>query len=149
LKLRVAETAPGTAVPVKVWRGGSEKNLEITLKQLPGSEQLAENAAGDKDDTGTLNGVAVDSLNQSQRQEFNIPETVKGAVITSVDPNSAAADAGLKSGDVIEEINRHPVKNADDAVKLAENGKDKHTLVRVWSNGGSRYIVIDESHKAG
>jgi serine protease Do len=93
--------------------------------------------------------VAVSNLDPQMRQQFNLPDTVKGAVITEVKPDSAAAEAGLKPGDVIEAINRHPVKSADDAVRLTENAGDKHTLVRVWENGGSRYVVVDESHQTG
>ncbi len=63
----------------------------------------------------------------------------------AIGPTCAAAEAGLKQGDVIEEINHHSVKTAEDAVRLTENAKDKHTLVRVWSNGGSHYVVVDES----
>jgi serine protease Do len=55
----------------------------------------------------------------------------------------------LKLGNVIESINRHPVKNADDAIQLTTNTASKRTLVRVWDNGGSRYIVVDESHSEG
>jgi serine protease Do len=40
------------------------------------------------------------------------------------------------------------VKTAEDAVKLTENPKDKRTLLRVWSKGGSHYVVVDEN-KAG
>jgi S1-C subfamily serine protease len=69
--------------------------------------------------------------------------------VTQVEPGSAAAEAGLKTGDVIESINRQPVKNADDAVQLTTNTASKQTLVRVWDNGGSRYIVVDESHNNG
>ena len=76
----------------------------------------------------------------------------QGAIVTQVDPTSAAADAGLKEGDVIMEINKQPVKSADDAVKLTSNAKDKVTLLHVWSNDGSRwishYLVVDEG-KAG
>jgi hypothetical protein len=50
---------------------------------------------------------------------------------------------------VIEEINRHPVASANDAVRLTENSKNKETLVRVWDNGGSHYVVVDESHQTG
>lgn len=105
-----------------------EKSLNVTLKQLPGEAQLAANPEGKNADTGTVTGVAVQNLNQEARQEFNIPKTVEGAVITAVRPDSAAAAAGLKAGDVIEGINRHPVKSADDAVKLTETAKDNHTL---------------------
>ena len=147
LKLTVAETKPGSTVPVKVWRDCSAKTLEVTVKELQATEQVAQN--NQDNDTGTLNGVAVDNLNPQTRQQFNLPESVKGAVITEVKPDSAAAEAGLRPGDVIEEINRHPVKSADDAVRLTENVKDKHTLVRVWENGGSHYVVVDESKQTG
>jgi serine protease Do len=147
LKLTVAETKPGSSVPVKIWRDGSAKTLEVAVKELPVTNQLAENTKDN--DTGTLNGVAVSDLDSQTRQQFNLPETVKGAVITEVKPDSASADAGLKPGDVIEEINHHTVKSAEDAVRLTQNLKDKHTLVRVWENGGSHYVVVDESNRMG
>jgi serine protease Do len=149
LKLTVGETKPGATVPARVWRDGSLKTLEVTIKQLPGPEQLAQNNTNGNRDTGTLQGVAVSNLEPQMRQEFNLPDTVKGAVITEVKPDSAAAEAGLKPGEVIEEINRHPVKTADDAVRLTESAKDKHTLVRIWENGGSHYVVVDESKQTG
>jgi len=149
LQLTVAETKPGSSVPVKVWRDGSTRTLEVTIKQLPGTEQLAENNTGNNQDTGTLNGVGVSNVDPQTRQQFNLPDTVKGAVITDVKPNSPSAEAGLKPGDVIESINHHPVKNAEDAVRLTEHAKDKHTLVRVWEKGGSRYVVVDETNQMG
>jgi len=151
LKLAVADTAPGTKVPLTVWRDGSEKKMDLTVKQLPTSEEVAQNTNRNPSnkDTGTLKGVAVDDLNPELRSELSVPNSVKGAVVTGIEPNSAAAEAGLKPGDVIEEVNRHPVKDASDAVKLAENGNNKHTLLRVWSNGGSHYVVVDESEKTG
>ncbi|MGO8927417.1 MAG: DegQ family serine endoprotease [Limisphaerales bacterium] len=148
LRLAVGETKPGTTVPIKILRNGESKTLEVTVQQLPGSEELAKSDTSSGTDTGTLNGVGVADLDQQTRQELKVPENVKGVVITEVKPDSPSAEAGLKQGDVIEEINRHPVKTADEAVKLTENPKDKVTLLRIWSNGGSHYVVVDES-KAG
>ena len=79
------------------------------------------------------------------RQQFKLPSHVKGALVTEVDPNSPAYEAGLRSGDVIQEVDRKPVTSADDAVRLTENLKDKKILLRVWSQGGSRFVVVDES----
>ena len=149
LKFAVGETKPGTSVPMKIWRDGSTKTLDIMIKQLPGSEQLAQTGNESSHDTGTLNGVAVSDLDQDMRQQFNLPANVKGAVITEVKSESAAAEAGLKPGEVIQEINHHPVKSADDAIRLTENATDKHTLLRVWDNGGSHYVVVDESKQVG
>lgn len=146
LKLTVAETRPGAKVPVEILRNGSAKNIEVTVGQLPGTEKLAQNNLGTGQDTGTLQGVGVSDLDKDARQQFNIPHDVQGALITDVKPDSAAAQAGLKPGDVIESINRHPVKNAQQAVELTQNASDKQTLLRIWSDGGSHYIVVDESH---
>jgi serine protease Do len=149
LKLTVAETKPGSTVPLKVWREGAERTFEVTVKQMPGTEQLAQNNTNSNEETGTLNGVGVSDLDPQMRQQYNVPDAVKGAVITEVKPDSASAEAGLKPGDVIQEINRHPVKNAEEAVRLTENARDKHTLVRIWENGGTHYVVVDESQQTG
>jgi serine protease Do len=148
LKLEVARTQPGESVPVKILRDGEAKTLDVTVKELPGTEHLAKNDNGHDEDTGTLNGVAVGDLDNNARQQFDLPNTVKGVVVTEVDPNSAPAEAGLKPGDVIQEINRKPVKSAQEAVQLTEKATDKTTLLRIWRDGGSRFVVVDES-KAG
>jgi len=149
LQLAVAGTKPGSQVTVEILRNGEKKTLNVTIKQLPGTEELAETNSENGRDTGTLNGVGVSDLDQQYRNEFNIPKNIKGAVVTQVEPGSAAAEAGLKPGDVIEDINHHPVQSADEAVKLTENTKSKRTLLRVWDKGGSHYIVVDESRNAG
>jgi serine protease Do len=148
LRLAVGETQPGTTVPVKILRDGSSKTLQVTVQALPGTEQLAKNNTPNGTDNGTLNGVGVSDLDQQARQELKLPENVKGVVVTEVQPDSPAAEAGLKQGDVIQEINKHPVKTAEEAVRMTEHTKDKISLLRIWSNGGSHYVVVDES-KAG
>ena len=148
LRLAVGETKPDTTVPVKILRDGSSKTLEVTVQPMPGSEELAKNNTPNGSDNGTLNGVGVSDLDQQARQELKVPDSIKGVVVTEVQADSPAAEAGLKQGDVIQEINRHPVKTADEAVRLTENTKDKVSLLRIWSNGGSHYLVVDES-KAG
>ena len=146
LQMDVMNTRPGATVPVKIERNGEKENLKVTVAQLPGTEQVAQNQSGNSQDTGTLNGVGVADLDQQARSEFNIPKHVTGAVITEVDPASPSADAGLKPGEVIEEINHHPVKNADEAVNLTtKSTPDKRTLLRIWGDGGSHYVVVDES----
>jgi serine protease Do len=150
LQLEVASTAPGSTVPVQILRDGEKKSLDVTVKQLPGSDKLAQADSPNTDDTGTLNGVEVADLDQQAHQQFNVPKNVKGAVVTQVDPGSPAAEAGLKPGVVIQEINHQPVKSADEAVKLTEKSDNsKRTLVRVWDNGSSHYVVVDESKNEG
>ncbi len=147
LKLQVAETAPGSHVPVKVLRDGRQETLNVTVKELPG-EKVAKADNGDNNNSDTLNGVTVGDLDSTTRSRLGVPGSLKGAVVTNIDQDSASYEAGLRVGDVIQEINRKPVDTADDAVKLTENVKDKHVLLKVWSKsgglGGSHYLVVEE-----
>jgi serine protease Do len=150
LQLEVASTKPGSTVPVEILRDGNKKTIDVTVKQLPGSEKMAQANTPDNNDDGTLNGVEVADLDQQAHQQFNVPKNIKGAVVTQVEPGSPAAEAGLKPGSVIQEINHTPVKSADEAVKLTEKSdNNKRTLVRVWDNGSSHYVVVDESKNEG
>jgi serine protease Do len=149
LKLEVAETVPGDRIPVEVLRDGSTKSIEVKVQDLPGTEELASDKSDHSSDgSDTLQGVGVTDLDSQARQQLSIPDNVKGAVVTEVAPNSASAEAGLKPGDVITEINHHHVGSANDAVRLTEHVKDKTTLLHVWSKDGSHYLVVDEN-KAG
>jgi len=116
-------------------------------------------AGGTGDDQGehgeakadTLDGVEVADLDVRARRQYDIPAEVRGALVTNVESDSTAADAGLRTGDVILEINRQPVSDADDAVKLSEKAKGGRVLLRVWSNsgglGGSRYVTVEPAKK--
>jgi serine protease Do len=145
LKLEVGHTRPGQTVAVQVFRDGSLKTLKVTLRELPDEDQLARSPAQEADTTGTLAGVGVADLDREVRRQLRVPDGVRGAAVTEVRPESAAYEAGLRPGDVIVELNRQPVESADEVVQLTENSTEKRTLLRIWSRGGSRFVVVDES----
>jgi serine protease Do len=152
LKLAVANYAPGQKVSAELLRDGKKIDVEIEVAARPSERALARGPGGgggrdfeDDPDTGTLNGVGVADLTTQTRREFDVPPEIRGALVTSVEPDSASAAAGLQPGDVILEINRQPVRGADDAVRLTETTESKKTLVRVWNQRGSRYVVVDET----
>jgi serine protease Do len=144
LKLQVGAIVPGSNVPVKVLRDGSNKILRVTVRELPG-EKLAKASSESDNARDALHGVGVVDLDSASRAQLKVPEHVQGVLVSQVEPNSAAYEAGLHEGDVITEINRKPVKNAEEAVAACEKPADKLTLVKIWSHGGSRYVVVDES----
>jgi serine protease Do len=144
LKFAVGQVVPGTSVPVKLQRDGASQTLNVTLKELPG-DKVASNDVKSDDTSDALHGVAVQDLDSATRQELNLPKHVQGAVISEVEENSAAYDAGLRKGDVITEINHKPVTTSGEAVAACEKPADKVTLVKVWSHGGSHYVVVDQS----
>ncbi len=147
-KLQVAETSPGSKATVGIIRDGENKSLDLTVGHFP-NEKVADNdrgGAGEHKDA--LAGVGVGDLDQNVRSEANIPENVHGAVITEVAPNSPADEAGLRVGDVITEINKQTVRNAQDAVNDRHKPGGDQTLGKGWSQGRSRYVTVDESSNA-
>jgi serine protease Do len=145
LRLLVARTEPGAAVSLKALRNGKEKRFSVTLNELPRKASLARGGDRGSGNTEALQGVAVQDLDARTRRQMNVPADLSGALITEVASGSAAERAGLRAGDVIVEINREPVSSAEDAVNLTTNPKDPVTLLRVWRDGSTRFVVVDES----
>jgi serine protease Do len=147
LKLAVSSLAPGTKLNLDILRDGKTKQITATAGDNPNARKTrgGDEALSQNDDDGVLNGVSVDDLNRDARQQFNIPARVKGAVVTEVDPDSAAARAGLRAGDVILEINKHPVNSAQEAVDLTSKTENKKTLLKLWSRGGTIFVAVDET----
>ncbi|WP_395751127.1 DegQ family serine endoprotease [Prosthecobacter sp.] len=147
LKLQVGSTAPGAAVPMNVLRDGKSLTLNVTVKVLPGDKVASATPAADNAEDA-LHGVGVADLDKATRDQLKVPSNIKGALVSSVEEDSVAYDAGLREGDVILEINRQPVKDAEQATALCAKPESKVSLVKIWSHGGTRFIVVDES-KAG
>jgi serine protease Do len=155
LSLLVSQTAPGKTVKLKVLRDGKEKILTATLGELPrellarsGQAQPNERGKSEKD---ALDGVEVADLGAQARREAGVPENMRGALVTNVDQDSNAADGGLRAGDVIVEINRQPVRNADEAVALSEKAKSDRIRLRVWrggeGRGGMLFLSVDNTKR--
>ncbi len=143
-RLEVARSKPGEAVTVKVLRDGDAKTIKVTPRERPETADVDQDVPA-KDDEGTLNGVGVGDLTREARREHKIRDGVKGVLVTDVEQDSKSWEAGLRPGDVILEINKEPVTAADQAVKLTERPKDKTTLLKVWSHGVTKFLVVDET----
>ncbi len=148
LKLRVAESMPGSKVQLAVNRNGETKSFEVTLGNLSDNKvaKAADQSGNAK--TEALAGVGVSDLDQNTRAQLNIPAQVQGAIITEVAADSAAYQAGLRTGDVITELNHKPVKSAQDAIAYTEKPVGNQTLVKVWTKTGSHYLTVDESSES-
>jgi serine protease Do len=155
LQLAVSQCEPGSSATVKLIRDGVQKNFTVTLAELPGqpgdNSDDQNNSDTDTSKADALDGVTVADLDHDVRQELRIPDSVQGAIVTDVDQDSNSADAGLQKGDVIVEINRHPVSDADDAVNLCKQAKGDQILVKIWRRsgdmGGTRYLSVDNTKK--
>jgi len=148
LKLRVAQSLPGSKAQFSVNRNGESKTFEVTLGNLPDAKVADAGDQSENAKTEALAGVGVADIDQNTRAQLNIPAQVQGAIITEVAQDSAAYQAGLRTGDVITELNRKPVKNAQDAINDTEKPAGNQTLVKVWTKTGSHYLTVDESSQS-
>jgi len=157
LRLMVSDLEPGTKVAVKFIRDGREKTISIPLAELSGQAAGNENSRNNNGPAtakpDALDGVAVADLDQDVRQQLKLPDSVQGVVVTDVDPDSNSADAGLKKGDVVVEINRQAVKDSDRAVELCKQAKGSQILLKIWRHGagglsGTLYLSVDNTANA-
>jgi serine protease Do len=146
LKLKVSSFSPGTKLRLDVLRDGETMEFSAVSGERPGSRRSGESMEPlSRHDEGALKGVAVGDIDPRARRELNIPAQVKGAVVSEVAPDSGAARAGIRPGDVILEINKQPVNSAEDAVQLCANAEGGKSLVRLWSRGNKVFVVVDET----
>ncbi len=148
LQVVVSEMSPGNAINLGILRDGKPEQLHVTVGEYHADKEVAANGDQGSGQHGKL-GLAMADLTPDVRGQLNIPEQVNGAAIGSVRPGSPADDAGLAPGDVITEVNRHPVQNAESAVNQIHSvpaGKD--ILLLVWSKGGASYRVVHPAQDA-
>jgi serine protease Do len=124
---------------LKVIRDGHEKDLSVTIGELPDNPQVAKADSGSLDQP--LAGLAVQELDRETAQELGFKGKPQGVVVTSVAPDSEAERAGLMPGDVIREINRKPVASMKDYDRVASDlKKGQNVLVLINRRGASLYL---------
>jgi serine protease Do len=149
LRLMIGSMAPGTKAQIEVNREGQKKMFDVELAEMPasavadGAEASPEEGA-QPEKTTVFGGVAVANITDDIRSALNLPKDVQGSVIAQIDADSPAGKAGLREGDVIQEVNKQPVKNAKDLVAINKKLKpNEKILIRVYSQGRSGYVALE------
>jgi serine protease Do len=156
LRVTVSEIAPGTQVPVKIYRNGVAKTLTVTLGATGPDPAMAaaktdDNSARQPVTADALDGVEVQDLDAGLRLQLRAPHGLSGALVIDVDRASNSFEAGLRRGDLITEINRQPVTSADDAVRQCKAARTDVIVVKVWRplrGGVVRYLEVDNAKRA-
>jgi serine protease Do len=140
LQIEVGQKEPGSSIKLEVLRDGKSISIPVTLEAMGSRDHNGKEAASNGKPRW---GLGLTELTPELRDQLQASGDLHGAVVEQVQPGSAADNAGLQRGDVIVEVNRHPVQNADDVQKaLAAVPKGQDALILVWSNGGTTFRVL-------
>jgi serine protease Do len=150
LRLMIGSMAPGSRAQIQVNREGQEKKFDVQLIEMPagvteeGGPEASPEESTQPEKTTVFGGVAVADITDDIRSALNLPKEIQGTVIAEVDADSPAGKAGLREGDVIQEVNKEPVRNAKDLVAVSKKLKpNEKILIRVYSQGRSGYVALE------
>jgi serine protease Do len=148
LRMKIGMMAPNTTATMKVMRNGQSQDIAVTLGEYPSKEASAgigrqhgdsNSAVPDK----SLEGVSVENITPETAQDLKLPASTAGVVVSEVSPASRAADAGLKPGDVIQQVNHQSVANTHDfSAALGKSGKDDSVLLLVNRDGSTIFMAV-------
>ena len=150
LRLMIGSMAPGSKAQIQVNREGQTKAFDVQLAEMPagvteeGGPGVSPEERAEPEKTTVFGGVAVADVSDDIRTALNLPKDVQGAVIAEVDADSSAGKAGLREGDVIQEVNKQRVKSAKDLVAASKRlNPNEKILIRVYSQGRSGYVALE------
>ena len=141
LRNEIGVLLPGSEVKLNVLRAGTPQQVTVKVGTFPSKE---ERASLDQKGTGSsLDGVSVESLTPETARQMKLDPETKGVVVADIDPSSHAADAGLRAGDVIQQVNRQPVKSVRDFDHaMASAKKDDPTLLLINREGNTLFVAV-------
>jgi serine protease Do len=140
LRLRIASMAPGSTANLRVFRDGREQQIAVTLGELP-AQTARSRGSSSGEGGGPQLGVEVSPVTPQLSRQYNLGGGVNGLVITNVSPGSAAAEAGLRPGDVIVEVNRLAVRDVTQFRQMVR-GANGSLLLLIHREGSTMYVTV-------
>jgi serine protease Do len=141
LPLLVAQTPVGSRAELSIIRDGKKISKTVEIGELKDEEGVAQADEGSSDDIG----MELADISEALARRYDIEET-EGVLVTYVEPNSPAAQAGVRPGDIITQVNRRDVANLDvynKYVSDARKQKKNKLLLLITRGKTSQFVVID------
>jgi serine protease Do len=142
LRNTIAGTAPGTTMTFTILRNGQQQQVPVTLGNLSETTSAAPGGGGGGATGAGKLGVALVPLTPDIAAQLGLPRSMQGLVVQSVEPNSPAADAGLQAGDVIQEVNRQPVRTTEDMRAALQKSGDRPPVLLINRGGQSVFVPV-------
>jgi serine protease Do len=141
----VLTTRPGDTVPVEVMRDRARQTLRLTVGELnlETEQQAAQGGLAPPQETTAGFGLGLGNVTPDAARQLELDPGTEGALVVSIEPQGAAARAGVAPGDVILEVNRQPVATAAAASReLGTVPSGGTAFLLVLRNGQETFITI-------
>ena len=142
LRNEIAATKPGSTVTLSVMREGRTSELKATLAETPDAKNARDGEEGEARGTSGRFGLQVEPLTAEIARQLDLDRDVKGVVITGVEPASAAADAGLREGDVIQQVNGKDVRSTEDVRSALNAASDKPAVLLIARGSATIFVPL-------
>ena len=130
----VAAVAPGKQVELKVWRDRSTREISVKVGEAPKDEAVADNAG--QPESGRL-GLMVRPLSPDEQRQARVGE---GLVVE--DSDGAAAEAGIRPGDIVLSANGAQTRSVEDLRKAVSGSKD-HVALLVQRGDARIFVPVE------
>jgi serine protease Do len=141
LRNRVAAMRPGSDAELVIIRDGAKKTVRVKLDEL-NAERVARHGADSATADQAALGVSVAPLTPELASQLGVSKDAHGLVVREVDPDGRAADAGIQAGDVIESVNRAPVKGVDDLRAALKRDTGKPVLLLIDRQDAKLFVTV-------
>ncbi|HUQ51309.1 MAG TPA: DegQ family serine endoprotease [Gammaproteobacteria bacterium] len=143
----VASASPNEKSKVTVWRDGRSHELTVDLGEAEQDEAVAATEPHGPAQSSAAVGMSLRPLTNDDRASLGLPSGVNGAIVASVQPGSAAAEKGIRPGDVITRVNQKAVTSVADAVAALNSARDRNetALLLVRRGDAQQFVALSFS----
>jgi len=147
----VVATKPGTSVPVTVMREKQRRTLNVTIEELDleaeagGRTARGGGQAPDSEPTQAGSGLTLEPITPDIAREAELPRNRGGAIVSGVERNSPAFNAGISPGDIILEVNRQPVSNVSQVTRALQSATPgTPVFLLIWRDGAQIFVTLSK-----
>lgn len=143
LRNMTAQSELGSTVKLKVMRDRKPIFIDVIIAELPKEsvEAIPEDMKEGMREQNALAGFSVIELTREIAKQIGLHNEEKGVVVVSVEPDSSAEEAGLKKGDVIQEINKKGIRSLSEFNNIASRIKKGDTVLLFVNRGGQKFYI--------
>ncbi len=142
LRNLVAQSPIGSKKQVELIRHKKKKKLTVVVAELPKEfNEFSDEVISEKETEGALYGVTVTEITPAIARQIGVSVKEKGVVVVDISPDSPAREAGLKKGDIIQEVDNRVIKDYDGWKGAVNQISDTDTVVILINRRGRRFYL--------